>query len=407
MSARKLTITFPIAVLIAALIAAASIIAPIMIAPMIAAPAAERPAEIAGSYVLDVRDALKNDVKITVKRADGSIEVYEKAGDPWTVNVMYFIANYLLGREKVSAVSMIREDGTSRRIETEYVYTGGNTYTNIDPKVVIGIGSGSTPPSVYDVDLYNPIVKIEVPSTSVSVSDSGTALTATYTASWTATGSYAIRETGLYMLAAELGTNSIDDRFLLSRDVLDEPITVESGDVVSVTYTVTMEYARPPLTKHMAAIIFNYMLGLNAYGLARTLITTDGTSTTNVDLGYESNTSPYDVIKESAKLVVGSGAPSYLPTKLAVSNPVATVSDIRVNYQVVNSTHMRIYWVGGVGLTGEVTVTEVGVYMNTDIEASNTGNQKDIMVLYFPLSTPVAVPAGGALKFSFDLYIRA
>ncbi|MEM2187808.1 MAG: hypothetical protein QXG35_00605, partial [Nitrososphaerota archaeon] len=69
MSARKLTITFPIAALIAALIAAASIIAPIMIAPMIAAPAAERPAEIAGSYVLDVRDTLKNDVKITVKRA--------------------------------------------------------------------------------------------------------------------------------------------------------------------------------------------------------------------------------------------------------------------------------------------------------------------------------------------------
>jgi len=400
MKMRKSTI-----ILLPSALLALALVAAIILAPM-AAPAAGRPAEIAGSYVLDVRDTLKNDVKITVKRADGSIEVYEKAGDPWTVNVMYFIANYILGREKVSAVPLIREDGASRRIETEYVVYGGSSYSNIDPKVVIGIGSGSTPPSVYDADLYNPITKIEVPSTGVSVSDSGTAFTATYTASWTATGSYAIRETGLYMLAAELGTNTIDDRFLLSRDVLDQPITVESGDVVSVTYTVTMEYARPPLTKHMAAIIFNYMLGLNAYGLARTLVATDATPTTDVDLGHETSSNPYDVVKESAKLVVGSGAPAYLPTKISVSSPVITVPDIMIQYQVVNSTHMRIYWVGGVGFTGEVTVTEVGVYMSTDIDAGYASSQKDIMVLYFPLSTPVAVPAGGALKFSFDLYIR-
>jgi len=62
-----------VAILLSAILVSASLITAYMFLTM---PAIGGEPQINGSYVLDVRDTLKNDVKITVKRADGSIEVY-------------------------------------------------------------------------------------------------------------------------------------------------------------------------------------------------------------------------------------------------------------------------------------------------------------------------------------------
>jgi hypothetical protein len=350
---------------------------------------------------------LVNIVTLTVYRSDGRVETYQKVGDPWTQNLMAAMANFLFGRYYTNPLALFARDGTTKtQVETEYTYAGTTSYTNIDPYLAIGIGSGTVSPSFYDVDLSNLIALIDVAASGASVTDNGTHIVASFTVSYTASSAVTVSEVGLYWKAADYYTITYR-YYLFARDVLSTPISLAANDVLAVTYTVAFKYNEPPMTYNFAALMFNYVFGLNYYGKALTFTTTDGTASGNADYGYDTSSgAPYDFVKEYAKVRFGSGAPSYGAKITDVRSALATTSNVQVNAGS-NSTHFYFTLTVGYPFTSDVTVSEAALIIDSiDINPDYTNNAKQLLVLYFPITSPVQVPAGGAVKFTFTIAFR-
>jgi hypothetical protein len=347
-------------------------------------------------------------ITLKVYRSDGRVETYQKVGDPWTQNLMAALANLVFGRYNTNPLTLYARDGNLKtQFETEIVYIGTTAYTGYNPYLAIGIGSGSTSPSFYDVDLSSLITLIDVAALGVSVTDNGTHIVASYTVSYTASSAVTVNEVGLYWKAADYA--SITYRYyLLARDVLSTPISLAASDVLAVTYTVAFKYSEPPMTYNFAALMFNYLFGLRYYGKALSFTTTDGTATGNADFGSDGGgtSSPYDSVKEYAKVRLGSGSPSYTARITDVRSALATTGSVRVDAES-NSTHFYFTLTVGYPFTSSTTVSEAALIIDSiDIDASGNTNAKQLLVLYFPISSPVSVPAGGAVKFTFTIAFR-
>jgi hypothetical protein len=348
---------------------------------------------------------LTNIVTLKVYRSDGRVETYQKVGDPWTQNLMAALANFLFGRYNTNPLTLYARDGQVKtQVETEYVTSYATN--NIDPYLAIGIGSGTASPTFYDIDLSNLIALIDVAASGVSVTDNGTHIVASYSVSYTASSAVTVSEVGLYWKAADY--NTITYRYyLFARDVLSTPISLAANDVLAVTYTVAFQYSQPPMTYNFAALMFNYLFGLNYYGKALTFTTTDGTVTGNADFGtdYSSSSNP-DVVKEYAKVRFGSGAPSYSAKIIDVRSVLATTGSVQVNAGS-NSTHFYFTLTVGYPFTSAATVSEAALIIDSiDTDATLNNNAKQLLVLYFPITSPVNVPAGGAVKFTFTIAFR-
>jgi hypothetical protein len=299
---------------------------------------------------------------------------------------MAALANLLFGRYNTNPLTLYARDGTAKtQVETEYVYTGTAVH-NIDPYLAIGIGSGTASPTFYDVDLSNLITLIDVAASGVSVSDNGTHIVASYTVSYTASSAVTVSEVGLYWKAADYSTNTYR-YYLFARDVLSTPISLAANDVLAVTYTVAFKYNEPPMTYNFAALMFNYIFGLNYYGKALTFTTTDGTATGNADFGYDGGSG--DGVKEYAKVRFGSGTPSYIAKIVDVRSALATTSSVQVNAGS-NSTHFYFTLTVGYPFTSDATVSEAALIIDSiDIDAAGSANAKLLLVLYFPITSPV------------------
>jgi hypothetical protein len=349
---------------------------------------------------------LVNIVTLKVYRSDGRVETYRKVGDPWTQNLMAAMANLLFGRYNTNPLTLTARDGAAKtQVETEY----SSGTSGINPYLAIGIGSGSISPSFYDVDLSNLIALINVTATGVSVTDNGTHVIASYTVSYTASSAaVTVSEVGLYWAAADYATKTYK-YYLFARDVLSTPISLEANDVLAVTYTVAFKYNQPPMTYNFAALMFNYIFGLKYYGKALTFTTTDGTATGSADFGIDSYTTTsanVDNVKDYVKVRFGSGSPSYAARVMDVRSALATTGNVQVDARS-NSTHFYFTLTVGYPFTSAVTVSEATLIIDSiDIDPSTGANAKQLLVLYFPISNPVSVPAGGAVKFTFTIAFR-
>jgi hypothetical protein len=348
-----------------------------------------------------------NIITVKVYRSDGSVETYQKVGDPWTQNLMAAMANLLFGRYNTNPLSLYARDGTTKtQVETEYSY--GASALNVNPYLAIGIGTGSVAPSFYDVDLSNLIALINVTAAGVSVTDNGTHIIASYTVSYTASAAVTVSEVGLYWTAADYNTKTYR-YYLFARDVLSQPVALQANDVLGVTYTIAFLYNQPPMTYNFAALMFNYIFGLRYYGKALSFTTTDGTVTTTADFGTDRYTSPIDAVKEYAKVRFGSGSPSYAAKVTDVRSPLATTGNVQVDAGS-NSTHFYFKLTVGYPFTSAtVTVSEAALIIDSiDIEAAvaDSAIAKQLLVLYFPITSAVQMPAGGAIKFQFTIAFR-
>jgi hypothetical protein len=348
---------------------------------------------------------LMNIITVKVYRSDGSVETYQKVGDPWTQNLMAAMANLLFGRYNTNPLSLYARDGQVKtQVETEYSY--GASALNVNPYLAIGIGTGSISPSFYDVDLSNLIALINVTAAGVSVADNGTHIIASYTVSYTASAAITVSEVGLYWTAADYNTKTYR-YYLFARDVLSQSIALQANDVLAVTYTVAFKYNEPPMTYNFAALMFNYLFGLRYYGKALTFTTTDGTAATTADFGTDRYTFT-DAVKEYAKVRFGSGSPSYAAKVTDVRSPLVTTGNVQVDAGS-NSTHFYFTLTVGYPFTSAATVSEAALIIDSiDIEAAvaDSAIAKQLLVLYFPITSPVSVPAGGAIKFQFTIAFR-
>ena len=354
---------------------------------------------------LTVEVPLTNIITLKVYRSDGRVETYQKVGDPWTQNLMSAISNLILGRQYITPRYLYARDGTAKaQVETEVSYVSGSgSFTGINPYMVIGIGSGSLSPSFYDVDLSSLITLINVTASGVSVTDNGTHIIASYTISYTTSSAVTVQEVGLYWVAADYGTRTYR-YYLFARDVLSQPVALAASDVLAVTYTIAFKYNQPPMTYNFAALMFNYLFGLRYYGRALTFTTTDGTAASTADFGFDYYYG--DSITEYAKVRLGNGMPSYTVKINNVRSTLATTSNIQVNAGS-NSTHFYFTLTVGYPFTSAAAVSEAALIIDSiDISAAGNSNAKLLLVLYFPITSTVSVPAGGAVKFTFTIAFR-
>jgi hypothetical protein len=346
---------------------------------------------------------LHNTLTIRVQRTTGETETYVKEGDPWTQNLLALIANHMLGRGYSSPLSIYKTDGSPfNYIDTAFTASSSSIP---DPMLAIQIGQSNYSFSPSQYSLVSPIATFDVASSGVSVSDSGVAITATFTSSWTAGSAVTVWEVGLILKVCTFGTTTYST-VLLARDVLSTPVSLVSGDVISISYQVSLTYGYPPFLKNFAAVLFNYVFGLKYYGNARTIITMDGASV-SIDYGQDYGTAGADNIKEPSSLIYdGADIASYSPGKSTIPTIALRVDNVMVNVQVVNNTHAKISYTGSTSFSSSSTVSAVGLSFKTDTDTTMYNNFKDILILYFPFDNPLNVPAGSSLKFTFTIWLR-
>ena len=98
----------------------------------------------------------------------------------------------------------------------------------------IHIGSGTSAVSITDYQLANEVTSTKVAE--VGCSTSGNQVNATASASFTFTESYTIREVGLSICIARTGSSTWRRIMICRDDISSNPITVENGDTLTVTY---------------------------------------------------------------------------------------------------------------------------------------------------------------------------
>jgi hypothetical protein len=344
--------------------------------------------------------SFKNNVLIKVFRKNGEIETYFKKDDPWVLNLPKLIMNILLGGFYGGTASAFTfEDGTTGSIiDTEYYGT--------NPTLLIGIGNGTAAFSVTDYRLSNKITLISVPSTAVAISDNGTCYNLNATASYTASSLTNITETGLFIVVDKIQSGTTNVNLMLARNKLASNITLNSGDTISIAYVLYFPYGKP-FTKQFYGIMLNYFFGLMAYGKQISFTTTDGTSNPYSDLWTDSSPAA-DSVQENLYLVLGNASTIWNFTVYKLKTQIATSPSPTPFTFSYNSTHAILKNPATYSFSSSAKVQEVGFLIkSTDIRTDGTGySAKDVLVMYFNLTSPINIPAGGTFKFNCTIYIR-
>ncbi|MEM4454583.1 MAG: hypothetical protein QXT28_07735 [Thermofilaceae archaeon] len=340
-------------------------------------------------------------VKVQVYRGGQLIAEQEKVGDRLLANFWRLIINAFLGNGYSYAYSIYRVDGsTFTRPDWEHI-SGTTTYL---PLIAIGFGSGGTSVTFFDVELPSLLARVDVPSSSYSLTDNGTHIIITASAGWTASSAATVADVGLYWKGYSLGSTTAF-YVLIARDTLPTPIAVEANDVVIATYTIVIAYSRPPLLKNLAALIANYILGAKYYGKAVSFVSWGGTSTTVMDYGNDYAST--DTVYEYLYIGVTSDERPYVPTLNSIPFLAETDSYVTV-YLYYNSTHVwyRLRSVPILLPNGGTVAAVFARIKNFDMDSTSSTYTSTLMVLYFPLDQPVTVPAGSGVKFEFTIYFR-
>jgi hypothetical protein len=170
-------------------------------------------------------------VVVSVDRADSDrTDRVESAMHSFVDN--YYAAQFIVSRLDDTA-SVTDVNGTSRSIPT----TGNDTWTaSTTTRTEIGIGSGTAGFSQSDTTLGSLISRDNVSNQTL---DKGNRLIR-MSASASISSSTTVAETGLFWNGViDTGTNRF--RMLWERTVLDNSISVASGDTVSTTYELTWD----------------------------------------------------------------------------------------------------------------------------------------------------------------------
>jgi hypothetical protein len=348
--------------------------------------------------------SFKNNVLIKVFRKNGEIETYFKKDDPWVLNLPKLIMNVLLGGFYGGTASAFTfEDGTTGSfIDTEDV--------GINPSLLIGIGNGTAAFSVTDYKLSNKITLISVPSTAVAFSDNGTCYNLNATASYTASSLTNITETGLFIVVdkAITTTTVTNVNLMLARNKLASNITLNSGDTISIAYVLYFPHGKP-FTKQFFGLMLNYFFGLRAYGIQISFTTTDGTSTPYDDMAidYYISGTVLDNVKEYLYLVLGNASTIWNYTAYKLKTQIATSPSSTPFTFSYNSTHAILKNSATYSFSSSAKVQEVGFLIKSiDISTDGYNTVKDVLVMYFNLTSPINIPAGGTFKFNCTIYIR-
>jgi hypothetical protein len=107
------------------------------------------------------------------------------------------------------------------------------------------LGSGTTPPTMDDYTLSGEVFTNFTFTADVKkeIDEDGVTFTANYTITNTGDSDFTIGEIGLLSTLSEsTGSGYAENKGLLERTVLDAPVTIPSGGIGQLTYTVRVNY---------------------------------------------------------------------------------------------------------------------------------------------------------------------
>ncbi|MEM0459859.1 MAG: hypothetical protein QXZ31_08300 [Thermofilaceae archaeon] len=343
-------------------------------------------------------------VKVRVYRGGQLVAEQEKVGDRLLYNFWALVLNAFLGRYYSTPLTIYRADGsTFSQPEWELIISS----TTSNPLLAIGFGSSEASVSFYDYEVPGLLGRVDVSSTAYSLFVNDTHIIVTANASWTASSAVTVASVGLYWKGYSYGSTSAF-YVLIARDVLPSPISLQANDIVAATYTITIAFNKPPFLKNLAALIANYILGAKYYGKAVSYTTWGNTVVSAMDIGMDYYTSTtYDSVKEYLYVGITSDSVAYSPALYSVGILAESSSPVTVSWGY-NSTHVW-FSVPPVSFLLQNGGTVRGVFArikNVDVDGSTSYNAQQVMVLFFPLDTPVTVSAGSGIKLNFTVYFR-
>lgn len=161
----------------------------------------------------------------------------------------YIVANTVIAANESTGLAFKNYSGNERTLFSKYDTSGGsNAVTNLMYNVNtyygqgVVFGNGSTPVAEDDYKLSGDLITTFTCTKTISqqIDELGCTVTGLYRITNTGTTAITISEIG--MLGAFHYASSYNDRFLIERTLLDEPITIEPSGIGQVTYTVRVNY---------------------------------------------------------------------------------------------------------------------------------------------------------------------
>lgn len=341
---------------------------------------------------------------VTLVRNGTEIMRIKKDGDPITTHFYRLVANTLLGFYRKNIISWTDITGTARSTAIDTEFAGRNPLMYI----AIGTGTGTLSPNrnaMFNMLTMNPVNT----SSHISHTDTGTSRIITYVRPFTFTASYTITEVALILevdvdLSSSSGVSIA--RVLVAHDLLPQPVSVVSGDVLTVTYAITIPYTESgPLTRNFINALINYMLGFTRATGTRLPMTHQGgsngivdTACDRTDLGYYQDY----IAGEYIHIEIGTGTPSTLP--YYINNLVNRIIRIRNTDAAFSMTFTDeaqravVTFTVGVPFTSSASVREIAFTYNTDVVEDSSAGENYYVWLYWFLSTPINVNAGDSLR---------
>jgi len=220
------------------------------------------------SYLVGLKDEVRNHVSVTLEVYKNSELVRRKVGDPISDQWLNLVANYLLGMEAYLDISWKTEDGNVRSAWGTESYEG-----NPVPKLAIGTGS-----TAYTTDyaLANKVMEVTLDSSYISVTDTGSVFNVTFTYTFIVDSTYNIGEAGLFIknkyLTSDYGW------VLIAHDTFT-PVSLQANDGITIKYSFIINYSSPPFLKTFWELLIDYFMGLKGAGCP--------VGATCLDFGYD------------------------------------------------------------------------------------------------------------------------
>jgi hypothetical protein len=199
----------------------------------------------AGGPTISVVASIPLEFRARVEAYKNNELVFEKDGDPWTLNFARLIKMLFFTTDATDwpdvRPTVVRQPNRLTTITTAITnFNYMRVATVYAP--VIGIGSGTAAPSVNDVSLQSTITLYDVIDPSnVALSDAGAFFWLNITGQF-ADLAATVSEVGLFVRANEGTTSPLapDQAFLLllARDLITPPITLVADDVLVVKYAI-------------------------------------------------------------------------------------------------------------------------------------------------------------------------
>jgi hypothetical protein len=387
------------------------------------------------------------DVKASVPLGlHARIEVYKngglafaKEGDPWTVNLAKMIKFLMFTMDaadwpdvRPTVVQQPNRLTTITTVMTSLWYRRG--YLGVHAPV-IGIGSGTSAPSVNDVSLQSTISLYDVLDPgNVAFQDAGSFYWLNITGQFTGLA-VTVGEVGLFRrVVGASASNPPDQQFLLllARDLVSPPITLVADDVLVVKYAIRV--SKDVLVRFGLCDLVQVVFGLGDVNLRGAYPCSRTTQPSGINL-------PAPLLESGASCSAGTDPPcvkavfatqsiAYTDRFTVTAIPSGVEMEVRSPLTTIttNSTHLIIRTTIRLGVSSSTTFYGLALYrgwfhdtgFNVGVVTytafttrivtwegvyGGTNRNERYLLMFIPFNPPLTVPAGSKVQVTLELAI--